>query len=117
VEVEMDGGKRTPLHTHPIAESHWILEGNLRYRIDDDDIEVGVGDYVMVPQGVAHAFLVVSDRARILSIQPSHACEAFYLGANEPLAGSARETNFAKLAESAAANGGITILGPPPFES
>lgn len=115
VEVEMDGGKRTPLHTHPIAESLWVFEGRLRYRIETDDFEVGVGDYVMVPQDVPHAFMVLSDHARILAIQPSHACEAFYLGASEPLEGSARETDFAKIAESGAANGGITILGPPPW--
>src|SRR3954466_15994610 len=69
VEVEMDGGKRTPLHTHPIAEAHWVLEGQLRYPIEADDVEVGVGDYVLVPQGVPHAFMVLSERARILSIQ------------------------------------------------
>lgn len=115
VEVELDGGKQTPVHTHPVAESAWILEGRLRYRIEADDFELGVGDYVMVPRGVPHAFMVVSDHARILGIQPSHVCDAFYLGASEPLEGSTRETDFRKLAESAAANGGITILGPPPF--
>src|SRR4051812_7511527 len=82
VEVAMDAGKRTPLHTHPIAESHWVLEGELRYRIDDADVEVGVGDYVFVRAGVPHAFVVLSE-ARILSIQPSGECEAFYRGASE----------------------------------
>jgi quercetin dioxygenase-like cupin family protein len=115
VEVEMDAGKMTPLHTHPIAESLWVLEGRLRYRIDADDVELDAGDFVMVPRDVPHAFLVLSDVARVLSIQPSNACEAFYRGASEPLEGSARATDFARIARSGELNGGITILGPPPF--
>jgi len=115
VEVEMEGGKSTPMHTHPIVESLWVLDGQLRYCIDGDYAELGVGDFAMVPAGVPHAFMVLSDSARVLAIQPSHDCEAFYIGASEPLEGSARETDFGKLGESAAANGGITILGPPPF--
>jgi quercetin dioxygenase-like cupin family protein len=115
VEVEMDRGKRTPLHTHPIAESLYVLDGQLRYHIDGDDSELGVGDFVMVPAGMPHAFLVVSEQARILTMQPSDDCEAFYLGASEPLDGSARETDFGRVAASGAANGGIDIVGPPPF--
>jgi quercetin dioxygenase-like cupin family protein len=115
VEVAMDAGKCTPLHTHPIAESHWILEGEVRYRIDDEELEVGVGDFVMVHAGVPHAFLVLSEHARMLTIQPSCVCEPFYRGASEPLDGSARETDFVRIGESARLNGGIEILGPPPF--
>src|SRR3712207_6761475 len=66
VEVNLDGGKRTPLHTHPIAESLWVLDGRLRYRIDTDDVELGAGDFVMVPRNVPHAFAVLSEHARIL---------------------------------------------------
>jgi quercetin dioxygenase-like cupin family protein len=115
VEVEMDAGKATPVHTHPIAESLWILEGQLRYQIDGDDLELGAGDFVMVPGGTPHAFLVLGGPARVLTIQPSDACEAFYLGASEPLEGSARVTDFERLGQSARLNGGIVILGPPPF--
>lgn len=115
VEVEMDGGKRTPLHTHPIAESLWVLDGRLRYRIDTDDVELGAGDFVMVPRDVPHAFMVLSERSRVLAIQPSDACEAFYRGASEPLDGSDRQTDFDRIAQSGQLNGGIKILGPPPF--
>ena len=111
----MDGGKRTPLHTHPIAESLWVLEGTLRYRIDTEDVDLASGDFVLVPAEVPHAFMVVSESARVLAIQPDCACEDFYLGASEPLEGSSRETDFGRIQQSAEANGGITILGPPPF--
>jgi hypothetical protein len=69
----------------------------------------------MVPAGVPHAFLVESDGARAISIQPSGACEPFYLGASEPLEGSARQTDWDRLADSATQNGGIEIVAPPPF--
>lgn len=115
VENSMDGGKMTPLHTHPVLESLWVLEGALRYRIDTDDVDLGVGDFVMVPAGIPHAFMVLSDLARVLMIQPSDACEAFYRGASEPLEGSSRTTDFGRIAQSGQENRGITILGPPPF--
>ena len=114
-ETTMDKGKQTLMHTHPVAESLWLMAGQLRYRIREEDIDVVAGDFVMVPAGVAHGFMVVSEHARVLSIQGSYECEPFYLGASEPLEGSAQVTDFARIAESAAKNGGIEIVGPPPF--
>ena len=115
VEVTMDRDKMTPLHTHPIAESLWVLAGELVYHIDGEEIALGQDDFVLVPAGVAHAFKVVSDGARVLAIQPSTACEPFYRGASEPLEGSARVTDFDRIRESGRRNGGIELLGPPPF--
>jgi len=115
VEVAMAAGKVTPLHTHPIAESLWLLAGTIRYHVDAEELDLGPGDFVMVPAGVPHAFKVVGGDARILSIQPSGDCEAFYRGASEPLEGSARETDFDRIAQSGRRNGGIDIVGPPPF--
>ena len=115
VEVAMGRDKVTPLHTHPIAESLWVLAGEILYHVDGEEIALGRDDFVLVPAGVPHAFKVVSDEARVLGIQPSTECEPFYLGASEPLEGSARETDFGRIAESGRLNGGIEILGPPPF--
>ena len=86
-----------------------MLAGELIYHIDGEDIALGQDDFVLVPAGVAHAFKVVSDEARVLAIQPSTACEPFYRGASEPLEGSARETDFGRIAESGRLNGGIEI--------
>ena len=66
VEVELDGGKRTPLHTHPIVESMWVLAGSLRFRVGDDDHVLDTGDYIWVPSETPHAFLVESEHARVL---------------------------------------------------
>ena len=53
--------------------------------------------------------------AKVLGIQPTCECEPFYRGASEPFEGSACVVDFARLALSAQQNGGITIVGPPPF--
>jgi len=114
-EVDMVEGKWTPVHTHPVSESMWVLDGQIRFRIVDDEYEMGPGDFVMVPAGVPHAFIVTSPSAKVLGIQPTCECEPFYLGASEPLEGSACVVDFARIARSAQENGGIEILGPPPF--
>lgn len=115
MEVDMVEGKSTPVHTHPISESMWVLEGEIRYRVNDDEYEIGSGDFVMVPAGVPHAFLVTSPTAKVLGIQPTCECEPFYRGASEPIEGSACVVDFERIAQSGEQNGGITIVGPPPF--
>jgi len=117
VVVDMDEGKMTPLHTHPIAESLWVLDGRIRYHIDGREHLLEAGDFVLVPANVPHAFRVTSAKSKVLSIQASNACHAFYLGASEPLEGSNRETDFDRIAESGRVNGGFTLLGPPPFQA
>ncbi len=69
----------------------------------------------MVPAGVPHAFIVKSPTAKVLGIQPTSECEPFYRGASEPLDGSACVVDMARIAQSAQENGGIQIVGPPPF--
>jgi hypothetical protein len=72
----------------------------------------------MVPRGVPHAFLVTSETARILCLETPGSSEAFYRGASEPLTRSLEASapvDFDRVRASAALNGGIVILGPPPF--
>jgi glyoxylate utilization-related uncharacterized protein len=93
----------------------WVLDGQIRYRVNDDEHELGPGDFVMVPAGVHHAFIVTSATAKVLGIQQTCECEPFYRGASEPLEGSACVVDFARIAQSAQDNGGIEIIAPPPF--
>ena len=115
IEVDMVQGKWTPIHTHPVSESMWVLEGEIRYRTGDEEHEIGAGDFVMVPAGVPHAFMVTSATAKVLGIQPTCECEPFYRGASEPLDGSSCVVDFTRIADSAQQHGGIEIVGPPPF--
>ena len=63
-------GKTTPLHRHPEAdETVYVLEGEIVVKIDGKESRVGAGGMTFTPKGVPHAFLVVSDGARLLAWQ------------------------------------------------
>lgn len=76
------------------------------------------GGLSFVPKGVAHAFIVVSAEARLISMQtPGSVGQPFYRGASDPATDDTADTlDLARLQAVAADNPrGITILGPPPF--
>jgi quercetin dioxygenase-like cupin family protein len=116
----MAQGKCTPLHRHPEAdETVYILEGEILVKVDGNETRVGAGGITFTPKGVPHAFIVVSDSARVLTLQTPGIGQAFYYGASEPATDDTSETvDMARLQASAKANPrGIEILGPPPFDN
>ncbi len=116
-EDRMEGGKVTPLHTHPSDESMYVLEGEILMHMDGLEHRVSTGGLTFAPRGVPHAFMVVSDMARLLCLHTPGVCQAFYLGASEPIDRGSHTgpVDFARIGESGSRNGGIEILGPPPF--
>jgi quercetin dioxygenase-like cupin family protein len=127
-EDSMTGGKATPLHTHPDSdETAVVLEGEILMHVDGTNHHVGAGGVAVAPRGVPHAFLVLSASAKILFLHTPGCCEAFYWGASEPMPtdddlteGAAEGVHegvvdFDRVRASAQANGGIVLLGPPPF--
>jgi quercetin dioxygenase-like cupin family protein len=115
---EMERGKVTPLHTHPADETLYVTEGAVLAHVDGTEYEVGVGGLLIAPRGVPHAFMVVSDTATLLTLHTPGTCQAFFFGASELLtATTERIVDFERIRASAAAHGGIEILGPPPFGS
>jgi mannose-6-phosphate isomerase-like protein (cupin superfamily) len=60
-------GAAPPLHIHHDADETWyVVDGRLTVFVGDERIEAGPGDFVFGPMGVAHAFLVTSERAETL---------------------------------------------------
>ena len=116
-EDAMDKGKRTPLHTHPEAdETMYVLQGEIVMHLDGSEHRLGAGSVAVAPRGVSHAFMVTEDGTRLLCLQTPGCCQAFYLGASEPLTDSTDKiVDVNRVAQSGAKNGGIEILGPPPF--
>jgi quercetin dioxygenase-like cupin family protein len=118
-EMTLDAGKVTPLHTHPDSdESMFVLRGEIVVHLDGHEHRVGPGGLAMAPRGVPHAFLVAEGPASVLCLHTPGCCEAFYRDASEPLGADdpgSGVVDFARVRESAARNGGIEILGPPPF--
>ncbi len=119
-EDVMSRGKTTPLHTHPqVDETLYMLEGEILFYIDGEEQRLESGGVAMAPRGVPHAFLVISETARILFLETPGSSESFYRGASEPATTEleiAAPVDFARVRASAELNGGIEILGPPPFK-
>jgi quercetin dioxygenase-like cupin family protein len=119
-EDVMTRGKTTPLHTHPqVDETLYVLDGEILVHIDGDEQRLGSGGVVVFARGVPHAFLVTSETARILCLETPGSSEAFYRGASEPATADleiSAPVDFARVRASAERNGGIEILGPPPFK-
>jgi hypothetical protein len=113
----------TPLHIHPDSdETMIVLEGQILMHIDGAEHAVGAGGVAVAPRGVPHAFKRTSaDGTRLLCLHTPGCCQAFYGDASEPEgtpdhpAGHPGPVDMARVQASAQRNGGIEILGPPPF--
>ena len=113
---EMERGKTTPWHRHPESdELSYLIEGECRVNVGGDERTVTAGATWFVPRGVEHAFVVLSESARILAIQTPGSAGRFYWDASEPAGDTAGEVDFALIGQVAASTGVTDILGPPPF--
>lgn len=109
-------GKATPLHRHPDQdEMVYVIEGELLYCGNGVERRVARGGTVVTPRGVDHAFVVVSETARLLFLQTPGSGEAFYRNASEPAGDVAGPVDFARLGAVAKETGVTVVLGPPPF--
>jgi quercetin dioxygenase-like cupin family protein len=118
IEDVMEHGKVTPLHTHPNEdETIYVLEGELLVHVEGEEHAVGAGGLFIAPRGVAHAFMVVSETARILGLQTPGTGEAFYRAAGEPATAETdpSHADWNRLRAVAEQSENIEILGPPPF--
>jgi uncharacterized protein YjlB len=115
----MAASKTTPLHRHPEADEFvYVLEGEIIVNIDGNESRVGAGGMTFTPKGVPHAFIVVSETARLLNLQSPGIGQGFYWGASEPAVDDRPDiVDIPALQASARANPrGVELLGPPPFE-
>lgn len=111
-------GKATPLHRHPHAgEALYVLEGEIVMLLDDAQHCIETGGFTFVPKGMAHAFVVVSPRARLLTLQTPGTGDVFYRSASEPMndVGSPGPVDFSRVARAAQESGATELLGAPSF--
>lgn len=113
----MAGGKVTPLHIHPDTdETLYVLSGEILMNIDGAEQRVGAGGIAVALRGVPHAFKAQEGGASILCFQTPGNAQDFYMGASVPLdADGTGVVDFDRVRESGRLNGGIVIVGPPPF--
>jgi quercetin dioxygenase-like cupin family protein len=116
-EDELERGKVTPMHLHAdVDEALYIIEGEIVLNVEGQERVIGAGGFTFAPRGCAHAFVVTSERARILCIQTPGSGQAFYRNASRPAAESGTgPVDFDRLREVAVETGATTIVGPPPF--
>lgn len=116
IEDEMTQGKMTPWHAHPDSdEFSYLIEGECRVKVGDDERLVAAGGTWFVPRGVSHAFTVVSPTARLLAMQVPGTAARFYWDASEPAGDVDGAVDFDRIRAVAVATGATEIQGPPPF--
>lgn len=119
VEFLNPPGFATPLHRHSEEdEAFYILSGTAEFRCDGQTLTGGPGDFLFLPVGLPHAYIVGPERLRCLTLTGAPSgFDKFVQQAGEP----ARERRLPEPAPfdpealgHAAAQYGIEILGPPP---
>jgi quercetin dioxygenase-like cupin family protein len=118
IEDVMERGKVTPLHVHANEdETIFVLEGELLVHIEGEEYPVREGGVFVAPRGLPHAFMVVSETARVLGLQTPGTGEAFYRAAGDPATAETdpARTDWDRLRAAAESSDSIEILGPPPF--
>jgi mannose-6-phosphate isomerase-like protein (cupin superfamily) len=120
VEFVNPAGFAPPLHRHlDEDEMFYLLSGTARIHCDDLVFEAGPGDFVHLPVGRPHTFLVGPyEPLRILQITAPAGFERFTAEVGQPapqrrLPDAGGPVDPAALGHAAARHG-IEILGPPP---
>jgi mannose-6-phosphate isomerase-like protein (cupin superfamily) len=113
-------GFAPPLHRHLVEdEMFYVLAGSARFRCDGREFVAGVGDFVMLPVGLPHTFIVGNEESlRALQITTPAGFEDFAREAGVPA--TQRRLPSAAVVDPAfpemAARHAIELLGPPPIE-
>ena len=110
-------GEGPPLHRHPREdEILYVLEGELRIRLEDDVSAAPAGSFVFLPRGLPHTWQNAGEGpARILfAFAPAApGMERFFERAAEVPEGTPLAEAFAEFA----ADAGMEVLGPPLAQS
>lgn len=108
-ETSVAAGQGPPLHRHEAEdETLYVIEGEFRFRLGDDEHVGGPGSFAYVPRGVHHTFQnVSSEPGRMLIHFTPAGMERFFERFDE--LGSATPGAFQRLAPEV----GMEVLGPP----
>jgi quercetin dioxygenase-like cupin family protein len=82
MEMTIPAGMGPPPHTHPGGESVYVLEGRIRYHVEDETLEGGPGSFFYIPEGTWERFEPV-EQVRLLVIYTPGGIESFFDEAGE----------------------------------
>jgi quercetin dioxygenase-like cupin family protein len=71
-------GAGPPLHSHPWDEAFYVLNGEMNFSTDEQNLRAPVGTFVHFPAGRPHAFASRSGTSTILSVTSRPGAAAFF---------------------------------------
>ncbi len=111
-EYKASRGDSPPLHRHPWATLELVLEGEIRYLVDGEEITATAGDFVYTPPSAAHSFFVESDSARSIGFNHPNPRFAELQEGTVPMFAQPGGPDMSKVA-AFAGELGVELLGPP----
>jgi quercetin dioxygenase-like cupin family protein len=118
-QIEVDDPQATgpPLHVHHNEdETFYILDGEVTFIIGDERIDVAAGDFVFAPREIPHAYVVRSERARMLVSASPGGVEQVFFNVGIPVTGSEPPADAVMPPDEMMrlfTGYGCEILGPP----
>jgi quercetin dioxygenase-like cupin family protein len=118
IETDDPRGSGPPLHLHHKQdETFYILEGEVTLVVGEERLDLSAGDYCYAPRGVPHAYVVRSERARMLVTVSPPGPEEMFVELGVPVTGAQppSDTVMPPMEEMARlfARYSCDILGPP----
>jgi quercetin dioxygenase-like cupin family protein len=119
VETDDPRGAATPLHVHHNEdETFYVLEGEITVFVGDERIDLAAGDFAFAPRDISHAYIVRSERARMLTTLSPAGLEELFVACGVPVTGNEppAEEVLPPREEMIRLFGGYgcEIVGPPP---
>ena len=119
IEVADPRGGGTPVHVHHNEdETFYVLEGEVTVLVGDERFDLVAGDFLFAPRDIPHAYVVRSERSRMISTISPAGIEQLFVSLGTPVAGAEPPTEMVmppmpEMARQFSAYG-AEILGPPP---
>lgn len=111
-----------PLHVHTHEDEVWyVLEGEIRFLVGEEDRVGGPGTFVYIPRGVPHTFQVVSETARWFGLGTPAGLDQWFFDTGAPagaltLPPPADSPPDVAMIVATLRDYGTETLGPPPGE-
>ena len=90
-QIEVDDPRDTgpPLHVHHNEdETFYILKGEVTFVVGDERSDLAAGDFLFAPRDITHAYVVRSERARMLVTASPGGVEQLFVTLGVPVTGS-----------------------------
>jgi quercetin dioxygenase-like cupin family protein len=118
IEAVAGRGTEPPLHIHHREHEAWyVLEGQLAFRVGDQDLVATAGSFAFAPRGIPHAFTVDIEPSRVLILASPGGFEGFAAELGVPAVGDSLPADLAlpgpDVLGPVAARYGIEVVGPP----